>query len=502
MRRRDFVIGGLAGGLAAPLVGGCASPGGSANWSDLQGALSGELLRPEAPAFENARKLYQTRFDHIRPAAVARCRTARDVKACVDFARRGGIAIHPRSGAHSYAGWSTGPGLVIDVGAMNQVRVDAATNIATIGAGTQLIDVYDRLAAQGRALPGGSCPTVGIAGLVLGGGISMLGRAYGMTCDNLQEVEIVTAAGEILTCDDKRHPDLFWACRGGGGGNFGIATAFRFETHPLKRITTLALEWDWAVMPRVLKSWQAWGPRAPDALWSNCRIASSRTGPGAPVRTTIVFLGSEAELEPLLAGLLEPIGIAPRRTLEVQDGLHAMLSLAGCPKVTVPECHLRLTTAEGTLGRGTYKGKSTFFDRPLSDEAIAAIVRHIERAGTVPGMNGGSILLDAFGGAIARVAPADTAFVHRKALFSCQYLAGWPENAGDEIQARTTAWMRDFHAQMQPHSSGGAFVNYIDPDLADWQRAYYGANYDRLMRVKAAYDPSGLFRMPQGIPIV
>ncbi len=328
MRRRDFVI----GSLAAPLAAGCVSSA-AANLPGLQGALTGELLLPDAPAFENARKLYQTRFDHVRPAAVARCRTAQDVKACVDFARRNGIAIHPRSGAHSYAGASTGPGLVIDVGPMNQVRVDAGTNVATIGAGTQLIDVYDRLAAAGRALPGGSCPTVGIAGLVLGGGISMLGRAYGMTCDNLREVEIVTAAGEILTCDAGRHPDLFWACQGGGGGNFGIATAFRFETHPLKRITTLALEWDWAEMPKVLKSWQAWGPKAPDALWSNCRIASSRTAKGSPVRTTIVFLGNEAELEPLLPGLIGPIGIAPRRTLEVQDGLHAMLSLAGCPKV-------------------------------------------------------------------------------------------------------------------------------------------------------------------------
>jgi FAD/FMN-containing dehydrogenase len=496
MRRRDFVIGGLAATLAA---GGAAS--GDGNWSSLQGGLEGELLLPDAAAFENARKLYQTRFDHIRPMAVARCRTARDVKACVDFARRGGIPIHVRSGGHHYAGWSTGPGLLVDVGPMNQVRVEAGTNLATIGAGTQLIDVYDQLAAQGRALPGGSCPTVGIAGLTLGGGISMLGRAYGMTCDNLRAVEIVTAAGEILTCDAETHPDLFWACRGGGGGNFGIATTFRFQTHPLQRITTLALEWDWAVMPQVLKSWQVWGPRAPDALWSNCGIASSRTAKASRVGITIVFLGSEAELEPLLPGLLAPIATPPRRTIETQDGLHAMLALAGCPKVTVPECHLRLTTAEGTLGRGTFKGASTFFDRPLSDEAIARSVHHIELAGTAPGLNSGGILLDAFGGAIARVAPNDTAFVHRNALFSCQYLVGWPENAGAEIDARGSGWMRNFHDEMRPHSSGGAYINYVDPELEGWQRAYYGANYDRLVRVKAAYDPGGLFRMPQGIPV-
>src|SRR5690606_9756418 len=154
------------------------------------------------------------------------CKTPQDVRECIDFARLSKTPIHMRSGGHSYAGWSTGPGLVIDVSRMNQVRVDAGSTIATIGAGAKLIDVYDGLAAQGRTLPGGSCPTVGIAGLTLGGGISMLGRAYGMTCDNLLEAEIVTANGKILTCDAKRHPDLFWACRGGGGGNFGIATSF------------------------------------------------------------------------------------------------------------------------------------------------------------------------------------------------------------------------------------------------------------------------------------
>jgi FAD/FMN-containing dehydrogenase len=480
--------------MAAPLAAGCAAPGGG-NWSGLQAGMEGELLLPDDAAFENARKLYQTRFDHIRPMAVARVRTARDVKACVDFARRGGIAVHVRSGGHHYAGWSTGPGLQVDVGAMNRVSLDPATDIATIGAGTQLIDVYDRLAAQGRALPGGSCPTVGIAGLVLGGGISMLGRAYGMTCDNLLAAEIVTAAGEIITCDAQRHPDLFWACRGGGGGNFGIATSFRFRTHPLRRITTMRLDWDWPSAAGVMRSWQAWAPKAPDALWANCRFGGNANG--NQVSVTIVFLGNQAELAPLLPGLIAPVGAEPRRTVENQDGLHAMLALAGCAKVTVPECHLGLTSAQGTLGRGTYKAKSQFFDRPLSDDGIAIILRHIERAGTVPGLSGGSILLDAFGGAVARVSPGATAFVHRNALFSCQYLANW--RADTDAEAQAGSWMRNFHAEMQPHASGGAFINYVDPELEGWQRAYYGANYERLVRVKAAYDPDGLFRMPQGV---
>jgi FAD/FMN-containing dehydrogenase len=496
MKRRDFVL----GSLAAPWLAAC-GPRNSATWSGLQSGLKGELLLPDAAAFENGRKLYNTRFDHVRPRALAFCETAQDVRACVDFARRDGIPIHVRSGGHSYTGWSTGPGLVIDVSRMNQVSVDAGTKLATIGAGTKLIDVYDALAAQGRALPGGSCPTVGIAGLALGGGISMLGRAYGMTCDNLRQVEIVTAKGDILTCDAERHPDLFWACRGGGGGNFGIATSFRFQTHPLKRITTMMLTWDWALTPKVMKSWQTWGPNAPDEAWSNCRLASDRAGREPQIRVTIVFLGDQAGLEPLLADLIGPVGAEPERTVENQDGLHAMLSLAGCPKVTVPECHLALTSKEGSLARGTYVAKSTFFDRPLSDDAIRRLMQHFERAQATPGVLQGSVLFDAFGGAIRRVGPDETAFVHRSALFSAQFLTGWQEKADDATIARCKSWLRDFHADMAEDSSGGAYVNYIDAELEGWQRAYYGSNYDRLVRIKAAYDPGGLFRMPQGIPV-
>ena len=240
-------------------------------------------------------KARDTRFDGIRPGAVARCKTAQDVRACLDFARRNGIPIHARSGGHSYAGWSTGPGLVIDVSPMNQVSVNAGSTVAAIGAGTKLIDIYNELAVHGRTLPGGSCPTVGIAGFALGGGISMLGRAYGLACDSLKQVEIVTAAGDILTCDARHHPDLYWACRGGGGGNFGIATSFQFQTQPLKNITTLSLEWDWALAAKAMKSWQKWGPNAPDEAWSNCRFHSNPKGPRPGVTVTIVFLGDAGD---------------------------------------------------------------------------------------------------------------------------------------------------------------------------------------------------------------
>lgn len=492
MKRRHFVL----GSLAAPWLAACASQN-AGKWSSLQSGLKGDLVLPDDAAFETARKLYNTRFDGIRPSAVAYCKTADDVRECIDFARRGDTPIHMRSGGHSYTGWSTGPGLVIDVSRMNQVRVEAGSTIATIGAGAKLIDVYDGLAAQGRTLPGGSCPTVGIAGITLGGGISMLGRAYGMTCDNLLEAQIVTANGDILVCDAKRHPDLFWACRGGGGGNFGIATAFKFQTHPLKNITTLLLEWDWPQASKVIQSWQKWAPTMPDALWSYCRMASNLKGQTPQIFVLIVFIGSEAELTPLLPTLMDPAGAAPkRRVLEHMDGLHTMLGLAGCEKKTVAQCHLEMTAAEGTLKRGTYTARSAFYDKPLSDDAIGRFLGHTEKAQSA-GLQGG-VMFDGFGGAVGRIAPSETAFVHRNALFSAQFLTSWPEKTDE---TRNIAWIRDFHADLRKDSSGGCYVNYIDPDLVDWQRAYYGSNYDRLVRVKRAYDPHHLFKFPQGIPV-
>jgi len=500
MKRRDFVL----GGLTAPWLVACASQGDSAgNWPRLQGAMDGELLLPDNAAFADNARLFNTRFDAIRPSAVARCRTVRDVRACIAFARRNNIPLHTRSGRHSYAGWSTGPGLVVDVSPMNQVDLPAGSTIATIGAGAKLIDIYDGLAAHGRTLPGGSCPTVGIAGFALGGGISMLGRAYGLACDSIRQVEIVTAAGDVLTCDARHHADLFWACRGGGGGNFGIVTSFQFQTHPLTNITTLNLDWDWTHAPQVMKAWQTWAPTAPDAAWSNCRFLTNRTGPapGPRVRILIVFLGDAATLEPMLADLLGPIGTAPTRTVETMEGLYALRTLGGCQAVTIAQCHLTLTSVDGRLNRPAMVGKSSFFDKPFSDEAIATAMHHIELAQAMPGLSSGTLLLDAFGGAIGRVDPAQTAFAHRTALFSSQFLAYWQVNADAPTVEGCRSWIRGFHEEMLPHSSGGAYVNYTDPELRDWQHAYYGANYDRLVQVKAAYDPTGLFKLPQGIPV-
>ena len=180
-----------------------------------------------------SKRLFDPRFDSLHPAGIAYCRNPHDVATCLAFVRKFGVPVAARCGGHSYAGWSSTSGLIIDVTRMSGVNVSGST--ATVGAGTRLIDFYNGLAAHGRGVPGGSCPTVGIAGLTLGGGVGVVSRAYGLTSDNVQSLQIVTADGQVRTCNSSQNSDLFWACRGGGGGNFGVVTSFTFRTHPVGR---------------------------------------------------------------------------------------------------------------------------------------------------------------------------------------------------------------------------------------------------------------------------
>ena len=189
-----------------------------------------------APGYDAARLLYSPRFDAVMPLAVVYCQSAIDVSHTILWGRENGVRIAARSGGHSYAGYSTTPGVVIDVSRLDSVTVNAAAGTVGIGAGARLMDVYRELAAHGLAIPGGSCPSVGIAGLALGGGVGFSGRKLGLTCDNVRSFTMVTADGVVRPCHAQRNPNLFWAGRGGGGGNFGVATRFTLTTHPVATV--------------------------------------------------------------------------------------------------------------------------------------------------------------------------------------------------------------------------------------------------------------------------
>jgi len=477
----------------------------AADWAALGGELSpAVLVRPGEQGYRRARLLFDPRFDYLRPAGVAYCRSAADVSACLAFARRFAVPVAARSGGHSYAGWSSSTGLVIDVTQLDSFVADGAT--AVVGTGIPLIDFYSQLAARGLAVPGGSCPTVGIAGLTLGGGVGVLGRALGLTCDNLQALQIVTADGQLRDCDSEHNPDLFWASRGGGGGNFGVATSLTFGVHRLSALTLFFLSWPWSQAARVLSGWQSWAPYQGDEVWSNLHLSAAAGDPASPsVQVGGTFLGSPGDAAGLLDTLYAAVGSEPSGEPFEASYLAAMLAEAGCADLTVPQCHLPSQLPVGQLARQPEFAKSDFFTRPLPPAAIGKLLAGVQQFTGVraAAQASGGIALDACGGAINRVHPADTAFVHRDALFLAQYTTTWTpgQRAGvvDAGAARQREWQRGLHATMAPYASGQAYQNYIDPDLADWRQAYYGANYQRLARVKAAYDPDQLFRFPQGI---
>jgi FAD/FMN-containing dehydrogenase len=487
LTRRDLLVRGgrFAAGLAAmpylPSSRDAAAAQGDPRLAQLDRSLRGGLFRPGTVGYELGRRPYNERFAGIRPLAVARPRDAADVRQLLLWSARTGVPLAARSGGHSYAGYCVTRGVVVDLSAFRGISL-GANGMAAVGAGNRLVDVFTHLAARGRAIPTGSCPTVGIGGLTLGGGFGLASRAWGLTCDNLVRLEIVTADGRVRVCDRERNADLFWACRGGGGGNFGIVTRFVFRTRAVSRGSYFVATWPWAGVEEVLDRFQEWGPHAPDGLGTICRLATGSSEPSVQVFGQ--YLGSKRALEPLLAGLLH--GLPPARvTTADATWLDLQLRWAGCLGNPLSECRAFEPTR--------FAASSDYVARMLPAAGIATMRDAIEsRQG-----QSGAILVDAYGGAVNRVAPTATAFVHRRALFSCQYFSAWSAAAAD---ATSRAWIKGVRESMRPFASGAAYQNYIDPARADWKRAYYGANLGRLVAVKRKYDPDDTMHFPQGIP--
>jgi FAD/FMN-containing dehydrogenase len=519
LKRRTF-LGIAAGGAAVVAAGGitraaAASPVATsgilartagptpADWTALAHDLAGTLVRPGESSYATAKLLFDPRFDGQRPAGIAYVKNAQDVSTCLAFVRKFALPFAARSGGHSYAGWSGTSGLIIDVSNFKSVTVSGTT--ATVGAGTRLIDFYNGLAAKGRAVPGGSCATVGIAGLTLGGGVGVTARAYGLTCDNLESLQIVTANGAVLTAtaDPSQHSDLFWACQGGGGGNFGVVTSFTFRTMPAPEPVLFSLSWPWSQAARVVAGWQSWAPHAPDAMWSNLHLAAAPGGRTPTVRVGGCYLGSDAGAATLLNQLYAKVGSSPSSHFLSfpQSFLSAMLAEAGCSSLGYQACHLPWYVSGGKLSRQPQFAKSDYFTTPLSSSGISTLLAGIVALQRVAGAAGGvgGIAFDALGGAVNRVKPGATAFVHRNALFGAQYTTDWTNGAGSTGINNQHTWLRKYWGSMRPYASGQAYQNYIDPDLTNWQQAYYGGNYARLVAIKKKYDPTGLFTFPQAI---
>lgn len=518
MERRTFIAGSTAA-LAATALTGCSSGSGTsaaavntgsssrtalkttsqsaaANWTALAHDLDGTLVRPGDAAWRTAHQLYNTRFDGLKPAAVAYVAHPDDIRTTLSYAQAHGLRVSIRNGGHSYAGYSSGDNrLVVDVSRLNSIRVSGGQ--AVVGAGAKLIDVYRGLAAKGVTIPAGSCPSVGVSGLVLGGGHGVASRAYGLTCDSLTQATLITADGTQVTADASSHSDLFWALRGAGNGNFGVVTELHFKTHPAPQAVTAYMTWPWAKAAAVLKAWQEWGPGQPDEIWSSLHLECA-PGRTPTVSVSCFSLGTYGELQNAVDRLAHQAGTnASSVTLRRRGYEEAMEIYAGCSSFSSQaQCHLPGSTPgrspQGALGRDTYAARSDFFDRSLSPAGIQTALHQIS---SVRG-GAGSIAFTALGGAVNRVSPTATAFVHRRSRMLAQYIASWGAGAtGGSAQS----WLASAHDAMKPYASGAAYQNYTDPTLKDWKKAYYGDAATRLGTVKKQYDPQRFFSYAQGL---
>jgi FAD/FMN-containing dehydrogenase len=442
----------------------------------------GEVLAPGDEGYEQARRVWNGLIDR-RPAAIARPRNAAEVAAAVLHARERELPIAVRCGGHSVPGHSTvDGGLVIDLSAhLGGVVVDPATRRVHAGGGA-LLGALDRATqAHGLAVPAGHVSHTGLGGLTLGGGTGWLMRRHGLTIDSLRAAEVVTAEGEIVRAAEDERPDLFWALRG-GGGNFGVVTRFELEALPLG--TTLVaglLAYRLEQAREVLAFWRGWMDGAPDELTTFPVLVTAPPHEPFP---------PELRGRPLLA-----VGVAYAGP--VADGLRALeplrsfappaLDLAG------PMPYLALQTMlDASAPHGLHNYNRAEWLDDLDDAAIDVLVDGFER---VPSPLS-QVILARMGGAVARVPGDATAFPHRQARNLLWLVSAWTPDADPEPNL---AWGRELAAAVAPFAAGGVYVNALGDEPESRVRSAYGANWQRLVEVKRAYDPDNVFRLNANI---
>jgi FAD/FMN-containing dehydrogenase len=504
--RRGIVLAGLAGaaGACAPhdaqpphdtpappaSPDGLASSSGgpsAADWRQLARSVSGSLARLGSTSYDAVRLTQNPRYDGARPLAVLSVAGARDVATALAFAQDHGVPLAIRSGGHSYPGWSAGNGrLVIDLRPLHRVSLDGTT--ATIGAGASLVQVYDVLGTHGRGVAGGSCPTVGIGGLTQGGGVGVLTRAHGLTCDAVTAIRVVLADGRTVTASADHEPDLFWALRGGGGGHLGVVTSFTMSTFAAPTITRAFLAWPFSAAGEVVPRWLATAPTADRRLWSTLKLLGGATHPGGPALfMSATWTGTPSAIDTALRPFLSQVPTPTTDSRHTDSYRDTMLAYAGCSTIPVGACH---TGPGGSLQREAFAATSHIVGAGHVD--LSALLSRVHAA-QGSGLKEAGISLDALGGAVDDLGSGATAFGHRGALATVQYTATY--TSGPATPA--LGYVRAFRKAMTPSWGHGAYVNYADASLADYQRAYFGANAGRLADARTTYDPQHVFTQPQ-----
>jgi FAD/FMN-containing dehydrogenase len=444
---------------------------GDSQVQELKTALRGQLISPGDAEYDTARKVFNAMIDR-RPRLIARCAGAADVIACVRFAREHDLPVSIRGGGHSVAGTAVcDAGLVIDLSRMKTVRVDPANRTARADPGLLLAEFDRETEAFGLATTLGTFSITGIAGLTLGGGLGWLMGKHGLACDNLLSVDLVTADGRLLIASAQENADLFWGVRG-GSGNFGVVTSFEYQLHPLGPVLAGLVAYPIAQAPQVLRFFREYAATCPDELGLMAAMLTLPDG-NTIVGVAGCYSGDldagERVLKPLRS-FGSPVADQFQRM--PYTAFQKALDWWG-----VPEQHY---------------WKSSFM-RALPDSALDVMVDFATRKPS----SGSGVAVEFMHGVVQRVPLDATAFAHRDASNNFLMLGRWASPAENETCLR---WVREFWEAMRPFLDAGVYVNYMSEGEGDERvRSAYGANYDRLVKLKNKYDPTNFFRINQNI---
>jgi FAD/FMN-containing dehydrogenase len=446
----------------------------------LRSQVSAQVITPGDADYDEARMVHNGMFDR-HPEVVIRAEHVADVIAAVNYAQDAGLDLAVRGGGHSAPGFgTTDGGIVIDLARMRSVRVDPATRTARAGGGTTWGDFNAATHAFGLATTGGIISTTGVGGLTLGGGIGYLARPCGLSIDNLRAAEVVTADGRVLTASAWENPDLFWALRG-GGGNFGVVTAFEFQLHPVSQVHAGIFCYELGHARDVLRFFADFIPDAPEAYGAF---------PAFQIAPPLEFIPRRRVGEVLCAAVVAwagPQSLGERAMEPFREVAPVVASRTG--PMPYPELNTAFDEQFPKGIRSYWKGS---FFTGLPD---AAIEQHLIFGPRVPETSA-TMHLYPINGACHRVGADQTAFVYRDATFAQVIVAAWQDPAND---ADRIAWVRDYHQATMPYAEPGGYVNFMAADDADRVHDNYLGHYQRLAKIKGRYDPCNLFHLNQNI---
>lgn len=503
MSRRTFVQGGTAAALGMGIglkYGGAArasvatpeiSTPERAALEDLRKQLNGTLMLPGDSGYAAASAPANGRYLTILPAAVARCSDEADVATCIKWCNQNNVPPVARGGGHSNAGFSTTQGLLVDIRRLNSVQVDKKQGTVVCGGGSLNNDFFIATEDGPLFLPGGTCLGVGMGGLTLGGGIGYNAHWAGLSCDHLQASRIVTASGDTLDISPSSNSDLFWACQGGAGGNFGINTTFTFNLVEVPQANIAWYKFTWRgadAAAGVFSAFQQILAKAPDALNAVAMAEAAEVGNGGPREAINVmsrgqYIGPLAELKDLIAPLL---AVAPPATQELSE---------------MPFWVAQRMIASGEPDPHSFGDLSRYEKDLLPESAITALVDLIANCPSrSANANGGIWSLGWVGGVVSKYGRTDTAYVHRDSMTLMRPTTVWPNGGPASVGDGLNAWTDQVIATITPYTLDESYQNFPNTAIKNHGQQYYAENLDRLIDVKTKYDQHNLFNNPQSIP--